>query len=1176
MDTGTGNNTAHRTHLSRTAEGGNLIGNADAYNVDRAIDDVVAEARGQRFLTQGKMRKSDDALLRSVGIPDSYFEDGGTAIAFPLYALNSDEPTLVQVRPGSPELIRGGQRFRLPMGATRGDAPGHLPADVNPIQSNRDAVIDVTRPLIVTEGAAKADSIISALRREGAGVQEAGVVSVTGVAMPIELGIEGDAPSLHPETFGASHWTPLLSGRKVVIAYDGDLATNRAVATALRRFADALTRERNAHVFVIDLLGIARGESLVKTKDGIDDLLAAAERDGKKGAMREYLRSAVRWNRIDRVLVKNDVLPAAPKPRPLAGAYLSVALDAWRERVSETAGYDDDVLDALEDERHPDGTRVDKDEVTDWVSEHIVWSTDSAGNPSVRATIRSAAVALGAFIGTHEPTWHLRVQECVQHFITGGDEDEARQLVSVLDTIDDKDRVADLLALPMDEIAEAIGYASIGASENVSLREAIDLARNGGTGTAFPIHSGVDRFGGKVELIAQVSARPDQHGIFAIRYDRDGNPIRSMVLPYVLAKWGIRLRLRANPDLSTSPDSASTTFSAAAILAGGRVHTYDGIDASTDANAVAVIRGLKGAGVVLREPISNDEKEAAARCFEAIGAEEREQRVVVDRMGWVRLPKIGHRWVSTYGAVGAAGVTDDVVALPGIDDESRLGLPNLVRQTGFSETATDEELLDWTDLLDDLLDLASDEVSIPLWGQYLRSFVPLAYPTRSAVVALVAEPGAMKSALASRAAHLMSTLEYGSSATVSLDRDSSASIANALPFLGHQLAIADDFRPGGRDRDRGKAMMNSFDSIVTASYEGRTESRANTNGTNRATKAFVGSVVVTAETANGVDDSRLQRTVVVNLRKGDVSATKLDRFSDKWTRGANAGRGRRIIASYVQRIAQALDEDPANPRVPANGGTYLRTLESTLVDLLSIGADRASLGAVQVVSGISTFVAVMASAVAERAVTGSVQPSQAYHDRVSALMNDFVRAESDVVSGIIDDLSNVQSDAQRDAETARRLVDWIRDAVESGRAFLEGPSGATPPQADRLGWIARSDRGRSEFATRPSAIRLGRVAKDGTKALILPGSMKEVARAAGENLSPRDIRARVSDLLAEGYEKKAGEMISGIVLDSDGRPTAMRGYVFDLALFGVEAIDLDARKTPPHAFERGDNGHANF
>jgi hypothetical protein len=197
-----------------------------------AAERGVRTTRGGRELPEGfsrRQRKRGGGILFTVHRPN-----GETAYSFRPDAIDPENP---------------GHRYEQP--CKHLGAPGNV-LDVHP--SVRDLIDDTDTPVIFCEGIKKADSILSAARRENVRVL---VVAITGVWNWMADG-EAIADMLDIP----------VEGRRITICFDSDMLRNVSVQDAARRLAEHLIG-RGAEVFITYLPDQADG-----SKMGADDFLA--------------------------------------------------------------------------------------------------------------------------------------------------------------------------------------------------------------------------------------------------------------------------------------------------------------------------------------------------------------------------------------------------------------------------------------------------------------------------------------------------------------------------------------------------------------------------------------------------------------------------------------------------------------------------------------------------------------------------------------------------------------------------------------------------------------------------------------------------------------------------------------------------------------------------------------
>jgi hypothetical protein len=218
---------------------------------ESGIDPEVSRERGVRTITHG--RELPDGFSRRQ-------RRRGGGLLFIVHRPNGE--TSHSFRPGGIDPERPGHRYEQP--CKHLGAPGNV-LDVHP--SVRDLIDDRSVPVIFVEGIKKADSILSAARREGVRVL---VVAVTGVWNWMAGG----------EAIADMFDIP-VEGRRVTICFDSDMLRNPSVQDAAGRLAEHLLG-RGAEVFITYLRDQDDG-----SKTGADDFLAA---DGTLAELRMLTR----------------------------------------------------------------------------------------------------------------------------------------------------------------------------------------------------------------------------------------------------------------------------------------------------------------------------------------------------------------------------------------------------------------------------------------------------------------------------------------------------------------------------------------------------------------------------------------------------------------------------------------------------------------------------------------------------------------------------------------------------------------------------------------------------------------------------------------------------------------------------------------------------------------------
>src|SRR5215210_2582832 len=226
------------------------------------ISRPVYEERGVRTITRG--RELPEGFSRRQ-------RRRGGGILFTCHRPNGE--TSYSFRPDGVDPERPGHRYEQP--CKHLGAPGNV-LDVHP--SVRDLIDDVSVPVIFCEGIKKADSILSAARREGVRVL---VVAITGVWNWMS---DGEAI--------ADMFDIPVEGRRVTICFDSDMLRNANVQDAARRLGGHLIG-RGAEVFITYLADQDDG-----SKMGADDFFAAG------GTLAELRMLTRRYNPEDFVRVR--------------------------------------------------------------------------------------------------------------------------------------------------------------------------------------------------------------------------------------------------------------------------------------------------------------------------------------------------------------------------------------------------------------------------------------------------------------------------------------------------------------------------------------------------------------------------------------------------------------------------------------------------------------------------------------------------------------------------------------------------------------------------------------------------------------------------------------------------------------------------------------------------------
>lgn len=264
-----------------------LAGHHRTYLHNRAVDPCVAAARGYYTAHDSSELPNERWAMDVRGQLDDP-DEPSTALVIPLWsAADAERPVLHQLRldhPRSKPVAAGKApkplKFELPGGAQRGSSAGELPADVHPWRQQE--AVETSWPLIVTEGVAKGDALLSASLTEGLTVVP---VTLTGVTMGYLAAESAANPGLRAVLSPAITRTLPLE-RVIYLCWDADWRTNLDVAHAMIK-TGRLLEAKHAIVRIVDVPPAKNAQT------GVDDYLALARLDGVPTPLASILASAI-------------------------------------------------------------------------------------------------------------------------------------------------------------------------------------------------------------------------------------------------------------------------------------------------------------------------------------------------------------------------------------------------------------------------------------------------------------------------------------------------------------------------------------------------------------------------------------------------------------------------------------------------------------------------------------------------------------------------------------------------------------------------------------------------------------------------------------------------------------------------------------------------------------------
>lgn len=209
---------------------------------DCAVSDSTISARG--YVTVGGL-----TAWQALGAQPLSRGAKADGMAFPLYRLGKAPPHTWVLRPDHPRIPKGGRAIKY-------EVPPTVPNVFDVLPQYQVAVGDPSIPIWITEGAKKADALATAYGTAIVPINENGV---WGWRSKNSSGGKVSTPDLDEVAW---------NGRKVVLAFDSDLARRRDIMQALRRLA-AVLQVRGAvdiQVLLLPQVGLH--------KVGVDDYLA--------------------------------------------------------------------------------------------------------------------------------------------------------------------------------------------------------------------------------------------------------------------------------------------------------------------------------------------------------------------------------------------------------------------------------------------------------------------------------------------------------------------------------------------------------------------------------------------------------------------------------------------------------------------------------------------------------------------------------------------------------------------------------------------------------------------------------------------------------------------------------------------------------------------------------------
>ena len=370
--------------------------------------------------------------------------------------------------------------------------------------------------------------------------------------------------------------------------------------------------------------------------------------------------------------------------------------------------------------------------------------------------------------------------------------------------------------------------------------------------------------GAQVEAIRASYERIDGHGLYEIKTDRGGNPVRHEVLSLDVRITDIEV-LEAGPDATTRDGIPFVVPQSVASYVITYTHplTQERLTQRIEGDRAGTCEWLGDLGVLVEYDSSS---KGRARVWDAIRSTSKGARMVTihESTGWRELPGTGWTYLHAGGGICADGAVDAMVRLPGAID--RIELPDPVGDPQLLRDMFDRDSRA-------LMSRLPAHAGVVLAGTAYRAVLG----TTKSSTCLFGTPATYKSALAALTMHHFGVRWERSGASTSMSGHGAT--VNALPELWWHakdaLFFGDDFAP-----DKSVEAAGSFLSTV-ARMQYNQEIRSRVNMRLRGGRGGVQQGYVTRTTlmltseVKATADSGNQRLAVVDLAKGEVNLAQI-------------------------------------------------------------------------------------------------------------------------------------------------------------------------------------------------------------------------------------------------------------------------------------------------------------
>lgn len=489
-------------------------------------------------------------------------------------------------------------------------------------------------------------------------------------------------------------------------------------------------------------------------------------------------------------------------------------------------------------------------------------------------------------------------------------------------------------------------------------------------------------------------------------------------------------------------------------------------------------------------PMSRDEAHVATAA-QYFGDGQWECQTIFAHTGWRSDIDGHHRFLTSSGALGAAGLDASVAVDLGTEQLNLYSLPNpaSVDVSVLAEAVRASVAL---------LNVAPVTVTAPLLGAVYRAPLPLLPETSTYVVG---PSGSLKSALSAAALQ-----HFGRGLDARHFPANWTFTGNALETLANQLAnvvmVVDDYAPQASDDPR--KLASAADRIFRGAANSAGRGRLRPDGTRRPERPPRAQIAATGEDVPPGESLRARLTITT-VDAGAIDVAKLTEAQQHGT----AGTYELAMAGYVRYLAYQLDTDHG----------YTDRLRNELAELRAElskgngGHARVPEATAGLLTGFRTFLG--------------------YAISIGAYTQDEAQAHlSSVKAGLLQ-VAAEQASYTKGMAVAEVYLRGLASALVSGGAHLgDQETGRNPADAEKWGWEPHPS-GQYETVYHPRGKCIGWISATG-EILLNPDTAFLVAREYAQHSAEPLATTKVT------IHKRLKEGSHLATVSEDGRPTVVR------------------------------------